>query len=85
MRFVELFTYQFCCVSNFIKVCISPFTLFFVEGEGGLDLELKYEAIFQKKDENKNVPHLPLLSTENKKDNEIKRIPHWVFDLFTLL
>ena len=50
--------------------------------------KLKYSRSFLKKMKNKKIktmPHLPLLSAENKKNDEIKRIPHRDFDLFMLI
>ena len=44
-----------------------------------LDLEVRCRRAKEK-----NMPRLPLLSAENKNKNETNRIPHWVFDLFTL-
>ena len=50
-----------------------------------LDLEVRYSrAISRKKKKKKNMPRLPLLSVENENKDEINRMPHWVFDLFTL-
>ena len=49
-----------------------------------LDLEVKYSRATSKIKEEKCMPRQSLLSAENKNKNEINRIPHWVFDLFTL-
>ena len=49
-----------------------------------LDLEVKYSRATSKIKEEKRMPRQSLLSAENRNRNEINRIPHWIFYLFTL-